>query len=208
MAADFLELAKKVREVLATKQAGDDVKTLVSAASYVVLNRNERNDIVRKETMAGMMRDIEKSGYFKPEKLSHMERIIPKIGGYYTDPFSYSDCLSEEEKEALHFKADRKISREMVECMTEKGLSEKEPQSIIPIIYYMNYFTISRKYKLMELRARGITKIKITNLGGDLDCEHIKDYPRIFPVNQAPALPLPGCTAPYCRCDYEACDDP
>ncbi|MDR1178151.1 MAG: hypothetical protein LBK64_04925 [Spirochaetaceae bacterium] len=207
MAADFLELAKKVREVLATKQAGDDVKTLVSAASYVVLNRNERNDIVRKETLAGMMRDIEKSGYFKPEKLSHMEKIIPKVGGYYTDPFSYSDCLSEEEKEALHFKADRKISREMVECMSEKGLSEKEPQSIIPIIYYMNYFTISRKYKLMELRARGITKIKITNLGGDLDCEHIKDYPRTFPLNQAPSLPLPGCTAPYCRCDYEACDD-
>jgi hypothetical protein len=207
MAADFLELAKKVREVLATQQAGDDVKFLVSAASYAALNRNERNDIVRKETLAGMMRDIEKSGYFKPEKLSHLERIIPKVGGYNNDPFSYSDCLSTEEKEAFHFNPEHKISREMVECMTEKGLSEKEPQSIIPIIYYMNYFTCSRKYKLIELRARGITKVKVTNMGGELDCEQIKDYLRVFPINQAPTLPLPGCTAPYCRCDYEAYDE-
>ncbi|MDR2110747.1 MAG: hypothetical protein LBP32_05515 [Spirochaetaceae bacterium] len=206
MAADFLELAKKVREVLATRREGDDIKSLVSAAAYVVLNPSERNEIVRKETLAGMMRDIEKSGYFKPEKLSHMEKIIPKVGGYHNDPFSYNDCLSVEEKKALRLNPEHKVSREMVECMSEKGLAEANPRHIVPIIYFMNYFTVSRKYKLIELRARGVITVRITSLGGDLDCEAIEKIERVYPINEVPVLPLPGCTAPYCRCDYVAHD--
>jgi len=208
MDADFLELAKKVREVLATKQAGEDIKSLVSAANYVVLNPNERKDILRKEIFAGVKRDIELSGYFKQEKLPYMEKIVTKIGGYLTDPFSYQDCLSDEEKAALHLNPEFKISREMADCMSEKGLSEADPRQIIPIIYYMNVFSISRKYKLMELRARGVTKVKIVNMGGDLDCEEIEGYTaKVFPIGDVPVLPLPDCNAPYCRCDFEAYDE-
>jgi hypothetical protein len=203
MAADFLELAKKVREVLATRRTGEDIKSLVSAANYVVLTPNERKDILRKEILAGMMRDIKSSGYFKEEKLPYVEKIIPKIGGYFTDPFSYNDCLSDEEKNALHLNPELKISREMADCMSEKGLAEKDPRQIIPIIYYMNVFSVSRKYKLMELRTRGVTKIKIVNMGGDLDCEEIKGHSGIYPIAEPPVLPLPGCDAAYCRCDFE-----
>ncbi|MDR1106700.1 MAG: hypothetical protein LBL44_10120, partial [Treponema sp.] len=188
-------------------RSGEDVKSLVSAANYVVLTPNERKDIVRKEILAGMMRDIEKSGYFKQEKLSHLEKIIPKIGGYFTDPFSYNDCLSDEEKAALHINPELKISREMADCMSEKGLSEKDPRHIIPIIYYMNLFGIGRKYKLMELRTRGVTKIKIVSMGGDLDCEKIKSHTGVYSINDVPSLPLPGCDAAYCRCDFEPCDE-
>jgi hypothetical protein len=208
MAADLLELAKKVREVLATRHAGEDVKTLVSAANYVVMTPNERQGVLRKEILAGVMRDIEESGYFKQEKLSHMEKIIPKIGGYFTDPFSYNDCLSGEEKEALHIDPELKISREMADCMSEQGLAEKDPRHIVPIIYYMNVFAISRKYKLMELRARGVTKVKIINMGGDLDCEAIKGHNGgIYAIGETPVLPLPGCDAAYCRCDFEAYEE-
>jgi hypothetical protein len=203
MAADFLELAKKVREVLATRRTGEDVKLLVSAANYVVLTPNERKDILRKEILAGMMRDITSSGYFKEEKLPYIEKIIPKIGGYFTDPFSYNDCLSEEEKKAHNINPELKISREMADCMSEKGLAEKDPRQIIPIIYYMNVFSISRKYKLMELRTRGVTKVKIINMGGDLDCEEIKGHSAVYSIGDVPVLPLPGCDAAYCRCDFE-----
>jgi hypothetical protein len=203
MAADLLELAKKVREVLATRRTGEDLKSLVDAANYVVMTPNERKNILRKEILAGMMQDIESSGYFKQEKLAYMEKIIPKIGGYFTDPFSYNDCLSDEEKKALHINPELKISREMADCMSEKGLSEKDPRHIVPIIYYMNVFAISRKYKLMELRARGVTKIKIINMGGDLDCEVIKHHSGVYAINNAPVLPLPDCDAVYCRCDFE-----
>jgi hypothetical protein len=204
MAADFLELAKKVREVLATRHTGEDVRSLVAAANYVVLTPNERKDRLRKEILSGMMEDIKESGYFKPEKFDHMEKIIPKIGGYFTDPFSYNDCLSDEEKKARNINPEFKISREMADCMTEKGLSEKDPRHIVPIIYYINLFGISRKYKLMELRTRGVTKVKIICMGGDLDCEEIKSHTGIYSINDVPALPLPGCDAPYCRCDFEA----
>jgi hypothetical protein len=207
MAADFLELAKKVREVLATRRSGEDIKSLVNAANYVVLAPNERKDILRKEILAGVMRDIENSGYFKQEKLSHMERIIPKIGGYFTDPFSYNDCLSDEEKKALHLDPELKISREMADCMSEKGLAEKDPRQIIPIIYYMNVFSISRKYKLLELRARGVVKVKVVNMGGDLDCEKIKGHSGIYSIDNVPLLPLPDCDAAYCRCDFEAYEE-
>jgi hypothetical protein len=169
----------------------------------VVLTPNERKDMLRKEIMAKMMMDIEKSGYFKPEKLSHMEKIIPKIGGYFTDPFSYNDCLSDEEKEALHINPELKISREMADCMSEKGLSEKDPRHIVPIIYYMNLFAVSRKYKLLELRARGVTRVKLVNMGGDLDCGTIKGHTGVYAINDVPVLPLPGCDAAYCRCDFE-----
>jgi hypothetical protein len=171
---------------------------------------NERKGILRKEILTGMMQDIEHSGYFKEEKLSYMEKIIPKIGGYFTDPFSYNDCLSDEEKAALHINPELKISREMADCMTEKGLSEEDPRHIVPIIYYMNVFAVSRKYKLMELRARGVTRVKIVNMGGDLDCEVIKTTNHggmVYAINDVPALPLPGCNAVYCRCDFEACDE-
>ncbi|MDR1390185.1 MAG: hypothetical protein LBJ31_09455 [Treponema sp.] len=206
MAADLLALAKKVREVLATQRSGD-LKSLVSAVNYEILTPNERKDIVRKEVLAGMMRDIEASGYFKPEKLPHMEKIIPKIGGYFTDPFSYQDCLDDGEKAALHINPELKISREMAECMSEKGLAEADPRQIIPIIYYMNLFGVSRKYKLKELRARGVTRVKIIDMGGDLDCEEIKTHERVYSIDDMPDLPLPGCSAAYCRCDFEAVEE-
>ncbi|MDR1507100.1 MAG: hypothetical protein LBI67_08360 [Treponema sp.] len=207
MAADLLILAKKIREVLATKRSGEDIKTLVSAANYEVLTPNERKDIVRKEILAGMMRDIENSGYFKQEKLPYLEKIIPKIGGYFTDPFSYNDCLTDEEKAAMHIDPEFKISREMAECMNEKGLREDDPRQIIPIIYYTNLFGCGRKYKLMELRARGVTRVKIVNMGGSLDCKKIGEHRGEYPIGEAPDMPLPECDAAYCRCDYEACEE-
>jgi hypothetical protein len=95
----------------------------------------------------------------------------------------------------------------MVDCMSEKGLAEKDPRHIIPILYYINVFATSRKYKLMELRARGVTKVKIINMGGDLDCNEIKGHDGVYPISEAPVLPLPNCDAAYCRCDFEAYEE-
>jgi hypothetical protein len=176
-------------------------------AGYLETAPYKKNEIVRKEALECIMKDIEVSGFFKLEKLPLLEKIIPKIGGYNNDPFSYADCLSDDEKKALHIDAEQKVSREMVECMTEKGLAQPDPRNIIPVIYYMNYFAISRKYKLLELKARGVKKIKIENMGGDLDCKAIEAHERVFAIDKVPVLPLPQCDAPYCRCEYVPCDD-
>lgn len=208
---NLFETARKIRDILAERSQSGDRQSAMAAAKYLAgyleTDPHKKNEIVRKEALECIMKDIEASGFFKPEKLPLLEKIIPKIGGYNNDPFSYADCLSEEEKKALNIDTEHRVSREMVDCMSEKGLAQTEPRNIIPVIYYMNYFTVSRKYKLLELKARGVKKIKIENVGGDLDCKAIETAERIFPVDQVPALPLPQCDAPYCRCEYVPCDD-
>jgi hypothetical protein len=208
MAGGLFEIATKIREILNAKAqaAVEDSLPSISPDDYVQLSRQKQNDMIKKETLERMVRDIEKSGYFKEEKLPHLAKIITKVGGYNNDPFSYEDCLFYEEKEALKIETDHKVSREMVDCMTAKGLAQKEPHNIIPVIYYMNYFAVGRKYKLLELRARGVTMVEIVNIGGELDCKAIERHKRVFPIAEVPFLPLPKCDAPYCRCDYVAHD--
>jgi hypothetical protein len=176
-------------------------------AAYIEANPPKKNEILRKETLEGMMEDIKNSGFFKSEMYGVLEKIIPKVGGYNNDPFSYDDCLSDEEKKVLRIDTEYKVSRQMVECMSEKGLSQKDPRNIIPIMYFMNFFAVSRKYNLFALKARGVKKVKIVNMGGELDCEAVKTHERIFPIDDVPMLPLPQCNAPYCRCEYVADDN-
>ncbi|MDR1099477.1 MAG: hypothetical protein LBL28_03255 [Treponema sp.] len=211
MTSNLFEIAKKIREILTEKALREGRQSSMSAAKYLAAyleaNPAKQNEILRKETLEGMMEDIKNSGFFKAEKYPLLEKIITKVGGYNNDPFSYNDCLTDEEKQALHINAENKVSREMVDCMSEAGISQTEPRNIIPVIYYMNYFTVGRKYKLLEFKARGVQKVKIVNVGGDLDCRVIDSHERIFPLAAVPLLPLPECDAPYCRCEYAPCDD-
>jgi hypothetical protein len=212
MVADNLfEIAKKIRTILAEKAQSEGRDSSLSAAKYLAgyleANPMKKNEILRKETLEGMMEDIKNCGFFRPEKYELLERIIPKVGGYNNDPFSYSDCLNDEEKEALHIDTEFKVSREMVECMNEYGLEQKDPRNIIPVIYYMNYFAVGRKYKLLEFKARDVQKVKIVNAGGELDCRAVEGVKRFFSLDSVPELPLPECDAPYCRCEYVPADE-
>jgi hypothetical protein len=210
MADNLFEIAKRIREVLAEKSGTDREAALAEAkyiAAYMVGGPPERNAIIRKETLAGVVRDMKNSGFFKPEKFAHMEEIIPKVGGYNNDPFSYEDCLSDEEKTALKIDTNFKVSREMVDCLSEKGLAQNDPRNIIQVLYYMNFFAVGRKYKLVELKARGVKNIKLVNMGGESDCKSIGIHEKLFPIERVPVLPLPGCDASYCRCEYAPGDE-
>jgi hypothetical protein len=211
MVGNLFEIARRIREILAeqAKKNGREASVAVAKylAAYVEANPPKKNEIIRKETLEGMMEDIKNSGFFKPEMYGVLEKIITKVGGYNNDPFSYDDCLSDGEKAALHIDTEHKVSRQMVECMSETGLAQKDPRNIIPIMYFMNFFAVSRKYNLFALKARGVKKIKIVSMGGELDCEAVKTEGGIFPIDGAPDLPLPQCNAPYCRCEYVPCDD-
>jgi hypothetical protein len=210
MANAFSEIAQKLREILSAKSSNsnaiDDSPSAVSPEVYMGLIPPQKNEIIRNETLERMIGDIESCGFFKPEKLPALKTIIRKVGGYNNDPFSYDDCLLFEEKEQLHIDTDHKVSREMVDCMTPRGLAQRDPHNIIPAIYYMNFFAVTRKYKLIELRARGVQTVEIVNLGGELDCKAITKFKRIYPLDKVPLLPLAQCDAPYCRCEYVAHD--
>jgi hypothetical protein len=211
MANTFSEIAQKIRDILSAKAINpddfEDSPPAVSPGVYAGLMPPEKNKIIREETLARMMRDIESCGFFKPEKFADLKRIIGKVGGYNNDPFSYEDCLLFEEKEALHIDTDHKVSREMVECMTARGLAQRDPHNIIAAMYYMNFFAVTRKYQLLELRARGVRNVEIVSLGGDLDCKAVGKTKRKYPLDEVPRLPLPRCNAPYCRCEYTACGE-
>jgi hypothetical protein len=211
MANAFSEIAQKLREILSSKSsrpsASDDSPPAVSPEVYMGLLPPQKNEIIRNETLERMMRDIASCGFFKEEKLPGLKLIIQKVGGYNNDPFSYDDCLYFEEKEALRIETEHKISREMVDCMSPRGLAQRDPHNIIPAIYYMNFFAVTRKYQLLELRARGVKNVEILNLGGELDCKAIAKLKRKYPLAEVPLLPLPRCDAPYCRCEYAACDE-
>jgi hypothetical protein len=208
---NLFEIAKKIRDILAEKARSEGRDSSLSAAKYLAgyleADPMKKNEILRKETMEGMMEDIKNCGFFRPEKYELLEKIIPKVGGYNNDPFSYNDCLNDEEKEALHIDTEYRVSREMVECMNETGLAQKDPRNIIPVIYYMNYFAVGRKYKLLEFKARDIQKIKIVCAGGDLDCRAVEKIQGDFTLDSVPELPLPDCDAPYCRCEYAPAGD-
>jgi hypothetical protein len=211
MANTFSEIARKIRDILSAKainpDAFNDSPPAVSPDVYMGLTPPKKNDIIRNETLERMMRDIESCGFFKPEKFADLKLIIRKVGGYNNDPFSYEDCLLFAEKEELRIDTDHKVSREMVECMTPKGLSQRDPHNIIAAIYYMNFFAVTRKYQLLELRARGVRNVEIISLGGDLDCRAVGKAKRKYPLEEVPLLPLSRCDAPYCRCEYAACDE-
>jgi hypothetical protein len=210
MANAFSDIAQKLREILYAKSSSpsalDDSPPAVSPEAYIRLIPPQKNDIIRNETLERMMRDIESCGFFKAEKLPALKTIIRKVGGYNNDPFSYVDCLLFEEKEQLHIDTDHKVSREMVDCMTPKGLAQRDPHNIIPAIYYLNFFAVTRKYQLIELRAKGVQTVEIVSLGGELDCKAITKLKRVYPLDKVPRLPLQNCDALYCRCEYVAHD--
>jgi hypothetical protein len=171
------------------------------------MDKQKQNAVIREETQKKMMVDIKSSGCFKPEKYDHLSKIIDRIGGYNTDPFSYDDVLFFREKAKLKLNTEESVSREMVECMSEKGLAHPHPRSIITEIYYRNYFSVSRKYKLISLREQGVKQVDVITAGDDKDCKASKSLQKVYPIDEAPALPLPRCNAPYCRCEYAAHED-
>jgi hypothetical protein len=145
------------------------------------------------------------SGYFKPEKMHLVSEKIMKISQpyiAYSDPFNYNDCLSLEEKKNLGLNTRQKFSREFIETLSEKGLSHPNPKDILKIIYLKHFHSIHRKYELLHLKSIGLKTVKISDCRDERDCKAIKRLKKTWLIDKVPELPLPGCTAEYCRCSY------
>jgi hypothetical protein len=164
----------------------------------------EENNKFRDITEA-IIRDIAMSGYFKEEKLAIINAKITEMvrPGYgYSDPFLLDDCLSLEEKKALGLNSRQKFSREFIDALSEKGMSHPDPKDILKVIYLKHFHSIHRKYELLRMKRIGIKTVKIEDCGDERDCKAIKRLKKVWPIDEVPELPLPGCTAEYCRCTY------
>ena len=154
--------------------------------------------------------DAKESGFFKEEFiqfLSEKIKSICKIGYGYSDPFDKKDCLTLEEKKSLNLNTRAKYSRELINGLTEKGILEAgKNKDFVKNMFLRNFHKVSRKHELLRLKDLGIKKVTIEDCCDERDCKAIKRLKKHWNIDEVPELPLPQCTAEYCRCMYIAED--
>jgi hypothetical protein len=122
-----------------------------------------------REIADSVIDEIVNCGFFKQEKIPFLAEKINKITvpGYgFSDPFSYDDFLSLEEKKALGLNTRQKFSREYVDCLSSTGLKQENAKDIIKNIWYRKFSAVQSKYNRLTMEAVGIT-MYIWEMSGD-----------------------------------------
>ena len=149
----------------------------------------------------------ETSGYFKPDILPVIAEKIRALSvpGYaYSGPFDKEDVLSLEEKKALGLNTRRKYSRELINGLTEKGIAAENPNDLLKNLFMQSCGKVSRKYELARLKELGLKYVQIIDCEDARDCKAVKRCKKRWLIDEVPELPLSGCDAEYCRCQYVA----
>jgi uncharacterized protein with gpF-like domain len=120
--------------------------------------RNKRNEQRRNTILGDMISQIENSLYLKPDKKQNLIDMLKKTSKL-SDPFSYDDCLTAAEKKKLGLNSRLKISRQMIDFLSEKGLKLKNPKEIISSIYDNVYSKYEDEWE-MEDRKRQYNRLK------------------------------------------------
>jgi hypothetical protein len=162
-----------------------------------------------KELAEAIIADISTSGFFKPEKIPELSDKIRTLAVYslynFTDPFNYDNCLTLEEKRNYKFNTRQKISREMIEFMTEAGLSHDDPKNIIKNSHIRQSNIINNKYRAMMYKEiqpetsgnslfSGYRFVSTLSTRTCLPCGVLDG--KIFDSHEMPNV----CLNEYCRC--------
>ena len=149
------------------------------------------------------------SGFFRTEKIPELVSKLRSGSSPFARvntiaAFEGGQILSVEEKRALGLNTRMKYSRELIECFVPTSLKTIEPKSVLENMHVGAFHRVERKRELLRFRELGFVKqIKIIPCGDEDDCSKIKRLRKIHDLDKVPELPLPGCTAPCCRCMYE-----
>ncbi len=147
------------------------------------------------------------SGFFKKDFLPYFSekiRSITQVGFSYRDPFNKNDCLTLEEKKNLNLNTRAKYSRELIDGLTEKGITAAKNQNFIEDMFLRNFHNVSRKCELEQLKETGLKYVIISNCNDERDCKAVGLLKKRWLIDEVPELPLPECNAEYCRCIYMA----
>jgi hypothetical protein len=121
----------------------------------------QNNNIKQQEISNSIIKEISESGYIKPEvlpellgkiKKSVFSEIYSEIG--FSALFSYNDYLTLEEKKSFGYPVRQKISREMIDSLSSKGLELTDPKGTLQGIYNYHSSIINRKYELIEMKKK------------------------------------------------------
>jgi hypothetical protein len=116
-------------------------------------------EVKQQEKYEAINKEFIESGFIKPELLPALSEKIKKslFSTDYSEMgfsaiFSHDDCLDLAEKKSLGLPTRQKISREMINSLSEKGKKLSDTKGILQEMYDYHSSTISRKYELMEMR--------------------------------------------------------
>jgi hypothetical protein len=172
----------------------------------------DNEDIKNQEIYNAVYKDFSECGYFKsellPQLLEKLKDIILYKKSYFSDLFSYDDCLTLEEKKKYGYPTRQKISREMINSFSDIGLKLENPKETINDLYEINSSTIYKKYKIIEMKQEltyndnllGYRIIACLDSGtciicGSLDGTIIKNSTDIDYFEKH------KCLNKYCRCE-------
>jgi len=165
--------------------------------------RQDHEDVMRLLEAA-----IRSSGFFETEAipllLSKLRDGQEPFARVHTKvAFGGDEFLSVQEKRVLGLNTRMKYSREFISYFDPKCLKTIEPKSMLENMHLSAFHRVARKRDLVEFRSLGVKRVRIVPVGDARDCGKIKRFKKVYDINDLPELPLPGCTAPYCRCMYE-----
>jgi hypothetical protein len=152
---------------------------------------------------------IRASGLFKadriPELMDKLRKGAIPFGRANTNmAFEGDEVISIEEKRKLGLNTRMKYTKDFIGYFVPEKLAGIEPKSILSNMHLDAQFRVARRRELAKLKKSGIAKIEILPSGTVHDCDKIKGLRKIHNIDKAPELPLPGCDAQYCMCDYLA----
>jgi hypothetical protein len=167
----------------------------------------ERQD--NEEVMKLLESTIVASGLFIAEKVPE---LMAKLRGA-SSPFARlntkvafegNEVLTVEEKRALGLNTRMKYTKEFIECFDSGILKTIEPKAILLNMHLSAYHRVARRRDLLKFRDLGfIKRITIVPVGDAGDCAKVKRLKKTYSLEAVPELPLPDCTAPFCRCMYQ-----
>jgi hypothetical protein len=167
----------------------------------------ERQD--NEEVMKLLESTILASGLFVAEKVPE---LVAKLRGA-SSPFARlntkvafegNEILTVEEKRALGLNTRMKYTKDFTEYFDPGILKTIEPKAILLNMHLSAYHRVARQRDLLKLRDLGFVKqVTIVPVGDAGDCGKVKRLKKTYSLEAVPELPLPDCTAPFCRCMYE-----
>lgn len=173
-------------------------------AAMLEKERQDNNEVMRL-----LEADIRASGLFRAEKIPELVSKLRAASGPFARvntkiAFGGESNLSVQEKRALDLNSRMKYSKAFIEYFDPATLKTTEPKSVLEGMHLNAFHRVARKRDLVNFTELGLVKhVKIVPVGDARDCNEIKRFKKIHDLNRVPDLPLPGCTAPYCRCMYE-----
>lgn len=162
----------------------------------------------KEEIMSLMEASMRASGVFRPEKIPELisklrdgsdrfERVNTQIA------FIGEEFLTVEDKRAHGLNTRMKYTKEYIECFHPDRLKSIEPKSFLKNMHLSAFHRVAARKELTNFRKLGFVKqVNILPCGDERDCNEVKKIKNPYPLDNVPDLPLPGCTAPYCRCLY------